>query len=41
MCGHIVCAVCSPSGDQVPGEGLGEFETLSDLRAPLPQLGEG
>lgn len=39
LCGHIVCVVCSPSGDDIPGEGVGTFEKLSDMRMPLPSIG--
>ena len=38
-CGVIVCAICSPSADSIPAEGVGNFETLSDYRIPLPQFG--
>lgn len=40
LCGNIVCSVCSPSGDDVPGEGVGTFERLSDMRIPLPSIGK-
>jgi hypothetical protein len=38
-CGKIVCVMCAPAGDSVPGSGIGEYQTLSDHRIPMPSLG--
>lgn len=38
-CGFIVCSVCAPAGESIPGDGVNKFEVLSDLRISLPALG--
>ena len=35
----VVCSVCSPAGDKIPGDGVSRTHTLKDLRIPLPALG--
>lgn len=38
-CGQVVCALCAPAGDQLPGDGLSMKHTLPDLKLALPALG--
>jgi len=38
-CGEIVCVVCSPAGDVIPGDGINTNQTTHDFRIPLPQRG--
>ena len=39
-CGHVVCSVCSPSGDKIPGDGINRSTVLKDMRIVLPHLGD-
>lgn len=36
----IVCNVCSPAGDKIPGDGVSSTHILKDLRMPIPALGK-
>lgn len=38
-CGNVVCTVCAPAGDNLPGDGLGSKFQVLDLRLALPQYG--
>ena len=38
-CGDIVCAICSPAGDMVQGDGLNRQEQLADRRISIPAIG--
>lgn len=38
-CGKVVCTVCAPAGDQLPGDGLTSKHTLEDLKLAMPSLG--
>ena len=38
-CGKIVCSLCSPAADQLPGDGISQTVTLPDFRIALPWLG--
>ena len=35
-CGKIVCNICAPAGESIPGEGVNQTIVLDDLRLPLP-----
>jgi hypothetical protein len=39
ICRKICCSVCAPAGEQIPGDGVNQFETLQDFRIPIPSLG--
>ena len=39
LCGKIVCNVCAPAGELIPGDGIGTECRLADLRSPLPSQG--
>ena len=39
LCGKIVCSVCAPAGEQIPGDGYGQKCKLPDHRRPLPLYG--
>jgi hypothetical protein len=38
-CGKIVCTVCSPAGDEIPGDGISQRYKVPDFRIALPWLG--
>ncbi len=38
ICGKIVCSVCAPGGEKVPGDGYGQESKLDDLRQSLPSM---
>merc|ERR1711988_659327 len=38
-CRKYCCSVCSPAGEQIPADGVNKFETLQDVRIPIPSLG--
>ena len=38
-CGQVVCTICSPSGDNISGDGISTKVKLLDKRIPLPELG--
>lgn len=38
-CGKVVCVLCAPAGDILPGDGINEKTTITDFRIPLPWLG--
>ncbi len=39
-CGCVVCSVCAPAGDKLPGDGLNQYVYLDDCRLPLPGTGD-
>lgn len=39
ICGKIVCNVCAPAGEKIPGDGYGAEHTLADLQQTLPTMG--
>ena len=39
LCGNVVCNVCAPAGEKIPGDGYGNDITLTDRRTPLPSQG--
>lgn len=39
VCRQVVCSVCAPAGDPLPGDGVQQSYHLPDLRQPLPSLG--
>ncbi len=39
LCGNVVCNVCAPAGEKIPGDGYGKDITLTDRRTPLPSQG--
>lgn len=38
-CGKVVCSICAPNGDIVPGDGVGTYNTLADNSLALPSIG--
>lgn len=38
-CGIVVCTVCAPAGDKIPGDGVNTYDDLEDMRVVLPALG--
>eukprot|EP00633_Aureoumbra_lagunensis_P002915 CAMPEP_0197286626 /NCGR_PEP_ID=MMETSP0890-20130614/2158_1 /TAXON_ID=44058 ORGANISM="Aureoumbra lagunensis, Strain CCMP1510" /NCGR_SAMPLE_ID=MMETSP0890 /ASSEMBLY_ACC=CAM_ASM_000533 /LENGTH=762 /DNA_ID=CAMNT_0042755163 /DNA_START=111 /DNA_END=2403 /DNA_ORIENTATION=+ len=38
-CGQVVCAFCAPAADEIAGDGIGQKQTLPDLRISLPSFG--
>jgi hypothetical protein len=38
-CGIVVCTVCAPAGDKIPGDGVNTYDELRDMRVALPSLG--
>jgi FYVE zinc finger len=39
ICGQVVCVLCAPAGDKIPGEGFENFQTLPNNRLCAPSLG--
>jgi hypothetical protein len=39
LCGSIVCVICAPAGESIPGEGIGQVDQLKDIRISLPKQG--
>jgi len=39
VCGKIVCNVCAPAGEKIPGDGYGTEYKLSNLQKSLPTMG--
>ncbi len=39
VCGIVVCAICSPAGDRIPGNGINETITLADWRICVTEKG--
>lgn len=39
LCGQIVCVLCAPTGEEIPGDGLNTYTKLADKRITMPTLG--
>eukprot|EP01038_Epipyxis_sp_PR26KG_P006204 gene6204-8543_t len=39
MCGQVVCSICAPAGDELPGDGLNKKVILPDYRVAIPSRG--
>ncbi len=39
-CGAVCCAVCSPAGDKLPGDGVNQYVYLDDCSLSLPYTGD-
>ena len=39
VCGRIVCRICAPAGDEIPGDGLNQINQLHDWKIVIPSKG--